>query len=124
MRRLGLENEITTTISVSIIERKLPNDVKREWARLVSSQLSPVDKRDKFLGLLRLLLEQKQAIEYENAELRSNSYVPVRVSLHFVEKKDDKVAISEGQGTSRYKRDKCLYQEVGNHWTIESRRFL
>ena len=34
LRRLGLEKEITTTSSVSIIERKLPNDVKengRNW---------------------------------------------------------------------------------------------
>ena len=29
LRRLGLEKEITTTSSVSIIERKLPNDVKK-----------------------------------------------------------------------------------------------
>ena len=30
-RRLGFEKEITTTSSVSITERKLPNDMKREW---------------------------------------------------------------------------------------------
>ena len=48
LRRLGLDKEITTTSSVSIIERKLPNDIKREWAKLVSSEHSPVDKRDKF----------------------------------------------------------------------------
>jgi len=34
LKRLGLEKEITTTSSVSIIERKLPNDAKREWAKL------------------------------------------------------------------------------------------
>ena len=73
LRKLGLEKEITTTSSVSIIQRKLPNDVKREWAKLVSSEHSPVDKRDKFPSLLRFLLEQKQAIEYENAELRSKT---------------------------------------------------
>ncbi|CAB4029356.1 Hypothetical predicted protein [Paramuricea clavata] len=36
LRRLGLEKEITTTSSVSIIEKKLPNDVRKEWAKLVS----------------------------------------------------------------------------------------
>ena len=35
-----LEKEITTTSSVSIIERKLPNDVKRERAKLVNSEHS------------------------------------------------------------------------------------
>ena len=119
LKRLGLEKEITTTSSVRIIERKLPNDVKREWAKLVS----PVDKRDKFPSLLRFLLEQKQAIECKNAELRSNtgSNLPVRDSLHYLEKKDDKVTILEGQGISRYKRNKCLYHEGANHWTNECR---
>ena len=124
LRRLGLEKEITTTSSVSIIERKLPNDVKREWAKLISSEHSPVDKRDKFPSLLRFLLEQKQAIEYENAELRSNSNLSVKGSLHYLEKRDDKVAIPEGQGTSRYKRNKCLYHEGANHWTNECRLYL
>lgn len=36
LRKLGLETEITTTSSVSIIERKLPADVKKEWAKLLS----------------------------------------------------------------------------------------
>ena len=124
LRRLGQEKEITTTSSVSVIERKLPNDVKREWAKLVSSENSPVDKRDKFPSLLRFLLEQKQATEYENAELRSNSNFPVRGSLHYPEKKDDKVSILEGQGTSRYKRNRCLYHEGANHWTNECRLYL
>ncbi|KAL9961368.1 hypothetical protein ACROYT_G030292 [Oculina patagonica] len=124
LKRLGLEKEITTTSSVSIIERKLPNDVKREWAKLVSSEHSPVDKRDKFPSLLRFLLEQKQAKEYENAELRSSGSLPLRGSLHYLEKKNDKVAIPEGQGSSRYKRTKCLYHEGANHWTNEWRVYL
>ena len=60
LRRLGLEKEITTTSSVGIIERKLPNEVKREWAKLISSEHSPVDKRDKFPSLLSFLLEQNK----------------------------------------------------------------
>ena len=76
-----------------------------------------ISKRDRFPSLLRFLLEQKQAIEYENAELRSNSNLAVKGSLHYLEKKDNKIAIPEGQGTSRYKRNKCLYHEGANHWT-------
>jgi len=78
LRRLGPEKEIATTSSASIIGKILPNDVKREWAKLVSSGHSPVDKRDKFPSLLRFLLEQKQAIEYENADLHSNNNLPTR----------------------------------------------
>ena len=115
LRRLGVEKEITTTSSVSIVERKLLNDVQREWAKLVSSEHSSVDKKDKFPSLLRFLLEQKQAIEYENVELRLNSNPPARGSLHYLEKKNDKVTIPEGQNTSHYKRNKCLYHEGANH---------
>ena len=32
LKRPGLEREITTTSSISIIERKLPATIKREWA--------------------------------------------------------------------------------------------
>ena len=63
--RLGLEKEITTS-SVSIIEKRLPADIRREWARLVSSDSSSVDKKNKFPGLLKFLLNQKRAMEYES----------------------------------------------------------
>ena len=47
LKRLGLEREITTTSSISIIERKLPANIKKEWAKLVSADNSTVDKTDK-----------------------------------------------------------------------------
>ena len=56
LKRLGLEREITTTSSVSIIERKLPANVKREWAKLISADNSMLDKTDKFPSLLNFLL--------------------------------------------------------------------
>lgn len=37
LKRLGLEREITTTSSVSIIERKLTANIKREWAKLAQT---------------------------------------------------------------------------------------
>ena len=68
LKRLGLEREITTTSSISIIERKLPANIKREWAKLVSTDNSTVDKTDKFPSLLSFLLTQKRAIEYDTIE--------------------------------------------------------
>ena len=67
--RLGLEKEIATTSSVGIIEKKLPPDIRRGSARLVSSDTTSVDKKDKFPSLLKFLLNQKQAIEYGSADL-------------------------------------------------------
>ena len=89
LQRLGLEKEITTTSSVSVIEKKLPTDVKKEWTKLVSSDDSTVDKTNKFPSLLKFLLNQKQAIEYENAELRNDS--KTKGFVHYSEKNDSKV---------------------------------
>ena len=60
LKRPGLEREITTTSSISIIERKLPATIKREWAQLVSAENSTVDKTNKFPSLLSFLLSQKK----------------------------------------------------------------
>ena len=46
--RIRFEKEITTTSSVSIIVKKLPPNIRRDWAKLVSSDTSSVDKKDKF----------------------------------------------------------------------------
>ena len=52
LKRLGLETEIITTSSVSVIEKALQPDIKRKWSELVSSRDSPVDKSNKFPSLL------------------------------------------------------------------------
>lgn len=48
LKRLGLESEITTTSSVSIIEKKLPADIRRKWAEIVCADNSTVDKLRNF----------------------------------------------------------------------------
>ena len=79
--RLGLEHEITTTSSVGIIEKKLPENIKDEWAKLISAE---ADKKNKFSILLKFLLQQKKVIEYKLSELRSSSQ-SVRGSAHYTE---------------------------------------
>ena len=89
LNRLGLEREITTTSSVSIIERKLPAEIKKEWAKLVSADNSTVDKTNKFPSLLSFLLSQKRAIEYDTAELRLTSNSVVKCSAHYAKTNND-----------------------------------
>lgn len=55
LKRFGLEKELTTTSSMSAIEKKLPTDVKKEWAKFVSSDRSTVYKTDKFPSLCLLI---------------------------------------------------------------------
>ena len=69
MKHLEIESEITTTSSVSIIEKKLPADIRRKWAEIVSTDNSSVDKTDKFPSLLKFLRSQRGAIEYDTASL-------------------------------------------------------
>ena len=70
LKRLGLESEITTTSSVSIIEKKLPADIRRKWAEIVCADNSTVDKTNKFPSVLNFLRSQRGAIEYDTASLR------------------------------------------------------
>ena len=117
---LKLEKEITTTSSISIIEKRLPPDVMKEWARLVSNDTSTIDKTDKFPSLLRFLLNLKRALEYQNAELRLSSE-KIKGSVNHTDKKDDNPV--EQQRNTKQNRQ-CLIHENGNHWTSECRVYL
>ena len=70
LKSLGLESEITTTSSVSIIEKKLPADIRHKWAEIVCADNSTDDKTKKFPSLLKFLRSQRGAIEYDTASLR------------------------------------------------------
>ena len=114
LRRLGLEAEITTTSPVSIIERKLPMDIRREWAQSVSSDASMVDKMNKFPSLLRFLLIQKRAIEYDCVAHRaynSNTAMSKAVAHHATARE------YTDERQSNY--SKFLFHNNAEHWTSE-----
>ncbi|XP_066029071.1 uncharacterized protein [Pocillopora verrucosa] len=118
LQRLGLEKEITTTSSVSMIEKKLPADLKREWARLVSCADSNIDKTDKFPSLLQFLLDQNSAIEYENSELRTTNEYRAKGSAHYVQREEEMNAQTQSA------RRRCLLHDDANHWTSECKLYL
>ena len=118
LKRLGLETEITTTSSVSVIEKALPPDIKRKRSELVSSRDSPVDKSNKFPSLLDFLQSQKSAIEYESATLRATSSNQChKGAAHCTG------SISEEKQESREPRPKCLIHDNGRHWTANCRLY-
>ena len=57
--RLGIEQEMSNTSTVSIIEEKLPKDIRREWSREVNRTNSKVEESNQFPYILNFLLEQK-----------------------------------------------------------------
>ena len=114
-----METEITTTSSVSVIEKALPPDIKRKWSELVSSRDSSVDKGNKFPSLLDFLQNQKSAIEYESATLRatsSNQYH--KGAAHCTANISE-----EKQENNREPRPKCLIHDNGKHWTANCRLY-
>ena len=72
LSRLSIEKEMSNTITLSLIEEKLPSNVKREWSKLVNKEDREVDKLDKFPYFLKFLIEQKRILEYEWADLRKS----------------------------------------------------
>ena len=113
LKRLGLESEITTTSSVSIIEKKLPADIRHKWAVIVSADNSTGDKTNKFPSLLKFLCNQGGAIEYETASLRVPAG-PVKAVIHHTTAREE--IDMKGQ---RMTQGKCLIHEGGKHSTEE-----
>ena len=113
LKRLGLESEITTASSVSIIEKKLPADIRRKWAEIVSADNSTVDKTNKFPSLLKFLRNQRGAIEYDTASLRVPAG-PVKAVIHHTTARQE--IDMKGQ---RMTQGKCLIHEGGKHSTEE-----
>ena len=73
LTRLSLKAEITITSSVSIIEKALSTDIRRKWEEMVSCRGSHIDKLKKFPSLLEFLQNQRSAIEYDSASLRTTN---------------------------------------------------
>ena len=121
LKRLGLEREITTTSSVSIIEKKLPPSIKREWAKIVSSDDSVVDKADKFPNLLKFLLNHKRAIEYDSADLRSFGQIQSKVSVNHAQGVAEE-SIDHEKAPPKLR--KCLFHEDKDHFTTECNLYL
>ena len=119
LKRLGLETEITTTSSVSVIEKALPPDIKRKWFELVSSRDSPVDKSNKFPSFLEFLQGQRSAIEYESATLRATS----SNQCHKGTAHCTGSSTEEKEEDNKEPRPKCLIHDNGRHWTSNCRLY-
>ena len=70
LKRLGVEGEISNSQTVSLIEEKLPRDVKLGWSKKVKKDGSVIVWANKFPKMLDFLLVQKRIREYVNADLR------------------------------------------------------
>lgn len=115
LKRLGIESEMSNTITLSLIEEKLPNSTRREWSKEVNKKESTVNKDNKFPSFLDFLIEQKRILEYERAELRIG----------------DKNDIKEVYNTNNWnntngqmKRSRCIWHNSNGHTTDQCQNFL
>ena len=114
LKYLGREAEIKNSTIISIIEEKLPDDLRRKWIERIYDKDSKIDKSDKFPGFLKFLLERKMVIEYGlnvTKKCREEFRGSIKMS---VSRKDE----SEKPAT------KCLLHPNGAHKTEDCRLFL
>lgn len=123
--RVKMECEISNNGTVSLIEERLPRDIKREWSREVNKSGSVVEEKNKFPYLLKFLQEQRRIIEYESSDLRNGSPIRKgRANLIDAEGKfvDDKMH-QEDKIRLEDKAPRCLIHNSNNHITADCRVF-
>ena len=70
MKRFKLEKEMSTVSVISLIEKVLPRDQKKEWVKIYHKI---EDKSKTFPELLKYLLDEKQTLCYMDDDVRSNN---------------------------------------------------
>ena len=101
---------------MSIIEEKLPRDLKKAWALEISKGETKVKDDDKFPSLLEFLKERKRAIEYEADDMRNYT---VRGDASYLEEDRN----SRGKINSR-EQDWCVIHNSASHSTDICSTFL
>ena len=71
---LGLESEISNSTIVSVIEQRMPQEIKKEWIKVATGEERDKISKNKFSSLLKLLLQFRERIEYELSDIRGNIY--------------------------------------------------
>ena len=71
---LGLESEISNSTIVSVIEQRMPREIKREWIKVVTGEERDKISKNKFPSLLKLLLQFRERIKYDLSDIRGSIY--------------------------------------------------
>ena len=85
LKRLNLEKEMSSVSILSIIEKILPLDQKREWIKLYKNL---ENKEDAFIKLLKYLISEKEILEHMDKDIRSNN-TSYKASINKVEIEED-----------------------------------
>ena len=98
----------------------MPPDIRKDWVKLVSSDTSSRDKKDKFPSLLKFLLNQKQAIEYHSADLRKSAQQAINHASVVMEEIDG----GDNSDESKTANSRSILHGNARHETSECRLYL
>ena len=73
LSRINMEQEISNSTIVSMVEERLPKSIKAQWCLKMCDNHDRVDDRDKFPAFLDFLLKHKRAVEYGSSSLRAGT---------------------------------------------------
>ena len=121
LSRLNIQQEVSNSQTVSMIEERLPISIKLKWSKKVKCENSQVQSTEKFPHLLSFLLERKRIIEYAFADLRSNETSDILGSSHHIDKKTDK---KPPTSSSSQLPQNCLFHFPSSNKTEKCRVFL
>ena len=71
---LGLKSEISNSTIASVIEQRMPREIKKEWIKVVTGEERDKVSKNKFPFLLKLLLQFRERIKYELSDIRGSIY--------------------------------------------------
>ena len=90
------------------------------WTGRSSLVLTQVDKKDKFPSLLKFLLNQKRAIEYDSADLRKSAQQAINHASVVMEEIDE----GDHSDENRTANSRCILHGNSRHETSECRVYL
>jgi len=112
---MNVENELSNTTVISLLEEKLPKGIRREWSKKVSEVGSKIDDNNRFSSFMEFLIEQRRIIEYESANIRM-SMVGISGHTYHVGQ-----VSKEPTDTSFNRAPRCLIHGTNSHVTQDCR---
>lgn len=78
LSRMNRSGEMKNGTILSVIERKLPEEIRCEWIKIIADQMEDEDSEERFDLLFKLLQNWKVRLEYDTAIIRK---VPEKKSI-------------------------------------------
>ena len=110
LHRLNMEKEICNSHAVSLIEEKLPRDVKMDWSKKLNKSRNEGILCNKFPHLLEFLKEHRRIIEYADSSIRQLV-------------NEESGAVSYAGDEKGKKVGSCLIHNVDSHSTKSCRLY-